>query len=81
LSPDVVAFVASVNDGRFTFPHAYTPKQGRQLIVLLPFDAIQHELHAEVRAAATAIADQNGNKPRATCSRRSNHSDSKGSHR
>ena len=59
-SDDVLAFVSIVNDGAYTFPHAYALKHGRQIVRNQPvtFDASRSALHAEVQCAAVAIADQ-----------------------
>jgi hypothetical protein len=60
LSKDVQAFLAIVNDGKVTFPSAYVPKHGRHAVLMMPlaFDADGNDLHAEVRAAAAAIANE-----------------------
>lgn len=65
--PEVEALLHIVNDGLHVFPHAYVPKRrtpdgiaSRELVLDMPllFDAESHDLHAEVRSAAAAIAGE-----------------------
>jgi hypothetical protein len=71
-SPDVRAFLHIVNDGRFTFPHQYDssrhvrsiggnagmPVRSARVLIELPFDPQQHQLHAAVAAVVNKIADR-----------------------
>jgi hypothetical protein len=62
LSKNVRAFLAIVNEGRFTFPHPYIPTTGRWGSTAVgstypvSFDA-SLPLHVDVRAAAVVVAD------------------------